>query len=203
MAMSLDDYSEQPQLGSAARGAAGSAVLPHGCQPAVTRNTCGSAAPTAACRRTRSSASLPGEVFVHRNIANVVVHTDLNCLSVMQFAVDVLKVEHIIVVRPLRLQRRARAWPHQHSASPTTGCGTCRTSLRSTPAGCARSPTSTAAAPRLVELNVIEQVANVCRTTMPRAWDRGQRIDVHGWVYGLDDGLLRRIGSSVKNGQWM
>ena len=138
---------------------------------------------------------LPGELFVHRNIANVVVHTDLNCLSVMQFAVDVLKVGHIIVCghygcsgvhAALHRDRIGLAdnWlqhvqdvreKHGRRLECIAGEGPVRCD-------------------RLCELNVIEQVANVCRTTIVRdAWARGQSLTVHGWIYGLKDGLLRNL----------
>src|SRR5689334_7882624 len=133
----------------------------------------------------------PGEVFVHRNVANVVVHSDLNCLSVMQFAVQVLKVEHIIVCGHY-------------------GCGGVSFALSGERVGLAdnwlrhvqdvhvkhqklvaREPDDTQRIDRLCELNVIEQVANVCQTTIVRdAWDRGQELTVHGWVYSLKDGLV-------------
>jgi carbonic anhydrase len=143
---------------------------------------------------------LPGELFVHRNIANVVVHTDLNCLSVVQFAVDVLKVKHIIVcghygcsgVRAaLRCERIGLAdnWlrhiqdvSEKHSACVHAVAGEIERTNR------------------LCELNVIEQASNVCQTTMVRdAWDRGQPLTVHGWVYGLKDGLVRDLGMSVSS----
>jgi carbonic anhydrase len=125
----------------------------------------------------------PGEVFVHRNVANVVVHTDLNCLSVIQFAVDVLKVKHIIVCGHY-------------------GCGGVRAALtgerlglidnwlrhiqdvRDNHAGLLAQLNDEAAVNRLCELNVIEQVVNVARTTILRdAWQRGQSVTVHGWIY--------------------
>jgi carbonic anhydrase len=141
---------------------------------------------------------MPGEVFVHRNIANVVVHTDLNCLSVIQFAVDVLKVEHIMVVGHY-------------------GCGGVRAALFGDRLGLVDNwlhhvndvrdkhiealqaiGLSNARVDRLCELNVIEQVANVCQTTIVRdAWERGQDLAVHGWVYGLKDGLLRDLDVTV------
>ena len=139
----------------------------------------------------------PGEVFVHRNVANVVVHTDLNCLSVMQFAVDVLKVKHIIVCGHY-------------------GCGGVRAALtgerlglidnwlrhiqdvRDKHAALLAPLGDEAAVNRLCELNVIEQVVNVARTTILRdAWQRGQPVTVHGWVYGLSNGQLRDLGISV------
>jgi carbonic anhydrase len=143
---------------------------------------------------------LPGEVFVHRNIANVVVHTDLNCLSVIQFAVDVLKVKHIMVVGHY-------------------GCGGVQATVRGERVGLAdnwlrhvhdvkgkhddclkRLPDDSARVSLLCELNVIEQVANVCATTMVQdAWNRGQELTIHGWIYGLRDGLLRDLKASASN----
>ena len=143
---------------------------------------------------------MPGEVFVHRNIANVVVHTDLNCLSVIQFAVDVLKVQHIMVVGHY-------------------GCGGVRAALFDQRVGLAdnwlhhvhdvRDKHAEALAAigltdgrldRLCELNVIEQVANVCQTTIVRdAWESGQELAIHGWIYGLKDGLLRDLNVTVVN----
>ncbi len=141
---------------------------------------------------------LPGELFVHRNIANLVVHTDLNCLSVMQFAVEILKVRHIIVCGHY-------------------GCSGVRAALRRDRLGLsdnwlrhlqdirekheqrlARVRSEPQAADRLCELNVIEQVANVCHTSIARdAWERGQELAVHGWIYSLHDGLLRDLNVTV------
>ena len=134
----------------------------------------------------------PGELFVHRNIANLVVHTDLNCLSVMQFAVEILKVEHIIVCGHY-------------------GCSGVQAALRGDRLGLSDNwlrhiqdvrqkhektlaITRGEASDRLCELNVIEQVANVRDTTIVRdAWERGQELAVHGWIYRLHDGLLRDL----------
>jgi carbonic anhydrase len=141
---------------------------------------------------------LPGELFVHRNVANLVVHTDLNCLSVMQFAVDILKVRHIIVCGHY-------------------GCSGVRAALRGERIGLSdnwlrhvadvrekhephigRFSDDATACDRLCELNVIEQVANVAHTTIARdAWERGQELAVHGWVYGLQDGLLRDLNTTI------
>ena len=137
---------------------------------------------------------LPGELFVHRNIANVVVHTDHNCLSVMQFAVDVLKIRHIIVcghygcsgVRASLMKERhglVDNWlrhiqdvEHTHAAE-LDGIGDPARRLD-----------------RLCELNVMQQVENVCRTTIVEdAWARGQPLTVHGWIYGIQDGQLRNL----------
>ncbi len=136
---------------------------------------------------------LPGELFVHRNVANVVTHTDLNCLSVIQFAVDVLKVKHVIVVGHY-------------------GCSGVGAALRGDRIGLSdnwlrhvqdvrqkhearlQALDGAQRADRLCELNVIEQSANVCQTTIVQdAWERGQDLTVHGWVYGLNDGLLRDL----------
>jgi carbonic anhydrase len=134
----------------------------------------------------------PGDVFVHRNIANVVVHTDLNCLSVVQYAVEVLKVEHIIVCGHY-------------------GCGGVKAAMDITDHGLidnwlrhirdvGRFHADELAqlgperrADRLCELNVIEQVTNVCNTTVVKnAWKRGQSLVVHGWIYSISDGILRQ-----------
>ena len=135
----------------------------------------------------------PGEMFIHRNVANVVVHTDLNCLSVIQFAVEVLKVRHIIVCGHY-------------------GCGGVEAALRNSKFGlidnwlrhvqdvmqkhaCLLDKIDeTARLNKLCELNVIEQVINVCRTTiLQSAWERKQSVAVHGWIYGLENGLLRDL----------
>ena len=141
---------------------------------------------------------VPGEMFVHRNVANVVVHTDFNCLSVMQFAVDVLKVEHIIVCG-------------HH------GCGGVKAAMDNLPLGLIDNwlrhvqdvlqvhegaleqiEDESRRLDRLCELNVIEQVFNASRTSIVQnAWQRGQELVVHGWIYGLEDGLLRDLGISI------
>jgi len=141
---------------------------------------------------------LPGELFVHRNIANLVVHTDLNCLSVMQFAVDILKVRHIIVCGHYScsgVQAALRGDRLGLSDNWLRHLQDVRQKHDSYLRSCA---SSTAAADRLCELNVIEQVANVCLTTIAQdAWDRGQEVAVHGCVYGLADGLLRDLHITV------
>jgi carbonic anhydrase len=141
---------------------------------------------------------LPGEMFVQRNVANVVVHSDLNLLSVVQFAVDVLRVRHVIVCGHY-------------------GCGGVRAALQASRHGLIDNwlqhvrdvhrahreridalPDEGARADLLCELNVAEQVSNVCETTIVEdAWDRGQPLAVHGWVYRLEDGLLRDLGITV------
>ena len=141
---------------------------------------------------------LPGELFVHRNIANLVVHTDLNCLSVMQFAVDVLKVRHIIVCghygcsgvqAALRGDRIGLSDNWLRHVQDVRDKHAERLQSLSDDAACHRN---------LCELNVIEQVANVCATTIVRdAWERGQELIVHGWIYGLDNGRLQDLNFTV------
>ena len=139
----------------------------------------------------------PGEVFVHRNVSNLVLHSDMNCLSVMQFAVDVLKVEHIIITGHY-------------------GCGGVGAALKGDRLGLIdnwlryigdtlnRHRALVDAAPagqrhdRLCELNVIEQAANACHTTIVRdAWNRGQPLSVHAWCYGLSDGRIHELGMDI------
>lgn len=144
----------------------------------------------------------PGELFVHRNVANIVVHTDLNCLSVLQFAVDILKVRHIIVCGHY-------------------GCSGVRAALRRDRLGLSDNwlrhvqdvreknekrlvdaGDEATAADLLCEMNVIEQVVNVCRTTIARdAWESGQELSVHGWIYGLQDGLAKDLNVTVNRFQ--
>ena len=143
---------------------------------------------------------LPGELFVHRNVANVVVHSDLNCLSVVQYAVEVLKVKHIIVcghygcggvvaaVRDQKLGlidnwlRHVQDVAHKY-AKLVSAC-----------------VNETELVNRVCELNVIEQVLNVAQTTIVQAaWDRGQQLTVHGWIYGLQNGLLNDLHVSVSD----
>ena len=141
---------------------------------------------------------LPGELFVHRNVANLVVHTDLNCLSVMQFAVDILKVRHIIVCGHYGCSgvqaalRRDRIGLSDNWLRHVQDVQQKHQKLVATAGG------ESAASDRLCELNVIEQVVNVCQTTIARdAWERGQELAVHGWIYGLKDGLLRDLDVTV------
>lgn len=136
----------------------------------------------------------PGEVFVHRNVANVVVHADLNCLSVLQFAVEVLKVEHVIVTGHYGCGGVAAALADRRLGLVDNWLRHVQDVQRKYDALLAATP-----APerhdRLCELNVIEQVNNVCQTTIVQdSWARGQRVVVHGFVYSLADGLLRDLG---------
>ena len=142
----------------------------------------------------------PGEVFVHRNVANLVVHSDLNCLSAIQFAVDLLEVEHILIVGHY-------------------GCSGVHASLTGRRIGLADNwlrhvgdvagkhaalldavDTDDLRHARLCELNVVEQVLNVCQTSIVQdAWARGQALTVHGWVYSIHDGRVRELGMDVES----
>ena len=141
----------------------------------------------------------PGALFVHRNVANVVVHTDLNCLSVLQFAVDALQVEHVLVVGHY-------------------GCGGVHAAYQGRPLGLIdnwlrhvqdvaakhaplldRLPDDGAREDRLCELNVVEQVVHVARTTIVQdAWQRGQPLSLHGWIYNLHDGIITDLGMEAE-----
>ena len=140
----------------------------------------------------------PGEVFVHRNIANVVVHTDLNCLSVIQFAVDVLKVEHILVVGHygcggvLAALQHARVGLADNWIRHVGDVALHHADLLANAGG------EHLQHDRLCELNALQQVSNVCQTTIVRdAWARGQKLAVHGWVYTLRDGRVHDLGLDV------
>jgi carbonic anhydrase len=143
---------------------------------------------------------LPGEMFVHRNIANLVVHTDLNCLSVMQFAVDIIKVKHIIVCGHYGCAGVNAALRRDRIGLSDNWLRHIEDVRQKHESRMANAKTTTEACNRLCELNVIEQVANVCQTTIARdAWDRGQELNVHGWIYGINDGLLRDLNVTVTN----
>lgn len=136
----------------------------------------------------------PGELFVHRNIANLVVHTDLNCLSVLQFAVDILKVRHIIVCGHYGCSGVNAALRRDRLGLSDNWLRHVQDVRQKHEQTLANVTNETEASDRLCELNVIEQVANVCQTTITRdAWERGQELAVHGWIYGLQDGLLRDL----------
>ena len=147
---------------------------------------------------------LPGEIFVHRNVSNLVVHTDLNCLSVLQYAVDVLKVEHVIVCGHYGCGGIEAAWKRTSFGMIDNWLRHVQDVAERHAALLPRGMNETAAVARLAELNVIEQVANVCRTTIVNdAWRRGESLAVHGVIYGLKDGLLRDLGLSVaRDGDW-
>ena len=140
---------------------------------------------------------VPGEIFVHRNIANVVVHTDLNCLSVLQFAVDFLKVEHVLVVGHYGCAGVAAALANRRLGLIDNWLRHIQ-DVRLKHAAYLDAQPEEERANRLCELNVIEQVVNVCQTTIVQeAWDRGQELRIHGWTYSLEDGLLCDLKMSV------
>jgi carbonic anhydrase len=142
----------------------------------------------------------PGELFVHRNIANVVVHTDLNCLSVMQFAVEVLKVEHIIVCGHYGCSGVSAALRNERVGLADNWLRHVQDVHSKHDRIVAQEPDTPHCIDKLCELNVVEQVANVCQTTIVRdAWERGQELNVHGWVYGLRDGLIRDLDTSASS----
>ncbi len=144
---------------------------------------------------------MPGEMFVHRNVANVVVHTDFNCLSVMQFAVDVLKVEHIIVCGHHGCGGVKAAMDNLQFGLIDNWLRHVQDVLHQHEAELAKIEDEEKRLDRLCELNVIAQVLNVGRTTIVQnAWERGQELVVHGWVYDLQDGLLRDLGVSLPSG---
>jgi carbonic anhydrase len=141
---------------------------------------------------------LPGELFVHRNVANLVVHTDLNCLSVMQFAVDLLKVRHIIVCGHYGCSGVLAALRRERLGLSDNWLRHVQDVRQKHEESLAKIEDDAQAANRLCELNVIEQVTNVCQTTIALdAWERGQELTVHGWIYGLKDGLLRDLNITI------
>jgi len=137
----------------------------------------------------------PGELFVHRNVANVVVHTDLNCLSVLQYAVEVLHVEHVIVCGHYGCGGIQAAYQRNSLGLIDNWLRHVQDVHDRHAAAISCQATDEAAIDRLCELNVIEQARNVCLTTIVRdAWSRGQSLAVHSWIYSLRDGLLRDLG---------
>lgn len=141
---------------------------------------------------------MPGELFVHRNVANLVVHSDLNCLSVLQYAVEVLRVEHVIVCGHYGCGGVEAAWKRSPLGLIDNWLRFVQDIAQRHASLFTRAMTDTQSADRLGELNVLEQVANVCRTTIVQdAWRRGQPLAVHGWIYKIQDGLVRDLGLSV------
>ena len=144
---------------------------------------------------------LPGELFVHRNVANVVVHTDLNCLSVIQFAIDVLKVRHVIVCGHYGCSGVRAALGRDRIGLAENWLRHVQDVGKKHPDILAALADENAQVNRLCELNVIEQVVNVCETSVVRdAWASGQQLWVHGWIYGIADGLLRDLQMTIANG---
>ena len=141
---------------------------------------------------------VPGEMFVHRNVANVVVHTDFNCLSVMQYAVDVLKVDHIIVCGHHGCGGVKAAMDNQQLGLIDNWLRHVQDVMDEYKHELEKIEDESERLDRLCELNVVEQVMSVSRTTIVQnAWQRGQELVVHGWIYGLQDGRLRDLGISI------
>lgn len=141
---------------------------------------------------------LPGELFVHRNVANLLVHSDLNALSVIQYAVDALKVSHIIVVGHSNCGGVRAAMENQRAGLVDNWLRHVQ-DVRDLHEGFLAGLPENLRVNALVELNVLEQARNVCRTTVVRdAWQRGQEVVVHGWVYGLHNGLLEDLQITAK-----
>jgi len=140
----------------------------------------------------------PGDMFVHRNVANVVVHTDFNCLSVMQYAVDVLKVEHIIICGHNNCGGVKAAMENSQLGLIDNWLRHVQDVFHEHEEVLGSIDDKQKRLDRLCELNVIEQVKNVGRTTiLQSAWQRGQQVVVHGWIYSLEDGLLRDMGVTI------
>ena len=142
----------------------------------------------------------PGEVFVHRNVANVVAHTDLNCLTVLQFAVDILQIKHIIVVGHYGCSGVRAALERQRVGLADNWLQHVRDVAHDHRHELSAIEHDEPRADRLCELNAVEQASNVCETTIVRdAWLRGQELQVHAWVYGLKDGRVRDLDFCVSS----
>ncbi|MFL3655796.1 MAG: carbonate dehydratase [Halioglobus sp.] len=141
---------------------------------------------------------MPGEVFVHRNVANMVVHTDLNCLTVLQYAVDVLQVKHVMVVGHYGCGGVAAAYENADNGLIDNWLRNIKDVQHHHQLQLDAIEDKTQRLELLCELNVISQVSNVCHTTIVQnAWQRGQPLAVHGWVYSLKDGLLKDLNCTV------
>src|SRR5262249_49324647 len=147
---------------------------------------------------TQLVALVPGEMFVHRNIANVVAHTDFNCLSVIQYAVEVLKVEQIIVCGHYGCGGGKAAVARKKLGLISKWLGNVHEVIHKHSAALEKIDQESERVRRVCELNVIEQVLNVCQNeAVQQAWTKGQELAVDGLIYELDDGLLRELGISV------
>lgn len=143
---------------------------------------------------------LPGELFVHRNVANLVIHTDLNCLSVLQYAVDFLRVKHVIVTGHYGCGGIKTAMENRAHGLVDNWLRHVRDTSRRHQDELERITDESERLRRLCELNVIEQVINVGNTTIIQdAWGRGQQIDIHGWIYDIANGLVNDLGVSIKS----
>jgi carbonic anhydrase len=140
----------------------------------------------------------PGELFVHRNVANLVLHTDFSCLSVLQYAIDVLRVEHVMVVGHYGCGGVQAAWEDRQLGLVDNWLQSVRDVAHLYREPLRRLADDAARLDRLCELNVLVQARRLCRSTVvQQAWERGQRLVVHAWVYRLTDGLLRDLGFSA------
>ena len=145
---------------------------------------------------------LPGELFVHRNISNLVVHTDLNCLSVLQYAVDVLRVRHVIVCGHYGCGGVEAAWSNRHMGLSDNWLRHVQDVRQTHQSHFTKLAGKDTQVDRLCELNVIEQVLHTAQTTIVQdAWGRRQELSIHGWIYGLVDGVVRDLGLSVKGAE--
>ena len=141
---------------------------------------------------------MPGEIFVHRNIANVVIHTDLNCLSVIQYAVEVLQVKHIIVCGHYGCGGGQAALAKRAYGLIDTWLRHIKDVYRHHQVELDAMTDENKKLNRLCELNVIEQVTNVCHTSIvQKAWEAGQELSVHGWIYSIEDGILKNLDVCV------
>lgn len=141
---------------------------------------------------------LPGEIFVHRNVGNVVVHTDFNCLSVVQFAVAVLKVRHVILCGHYGCGGVQAAFGNTHLGLIDNWLRHIKDVYSRHEKALAKIPNERDRLNRLCELNVVEQVNNICHTTVVQeAWQAGQDLSVHGWIYGIENGLIRDLGLCI------
>jgi Carbonic anhydrase len=137
----------------------------------------------------------PGELFVHRNVANLVMHNDFSCLSVLQYAIDVLKIEHVMVVGHYGCGGVTAAWQERRLGLVDNWLQPIRDVALAYRESLLELPTDEQRIDRLCELNVLFQARRLCRTTIvQQAWDAGQMLTVHAWVYRLNDGLLRDLG---------
>ncbi len=143
---------------------------------------------------------MPGEIFVHRNIANLVIHTDLNCLSVIQYAVEVLKVKHIIVCGHYGCNGIKAAFDNQEHGLIDNWLRHIKDIYRYHQIKIDELTDENEKNNLLCELNVIEQVVNICQTTIVQgAWKSGQELAVHGWIYGIEDGILKDLNVCTTN----
>ena len=146
----------------------------------------------------------PGEIFVHRNIANLVVHTDLNCLSVIQYAVEVLKVKHIIVCGHYGCGGIQAAMDNKEHGLIDNWLQNIKDVYRYHQAQIDSIQNQEKKIDLLCELNIAEQVTNICHTTIvQRAWNNGRNLEVHGWIYGLEDGIIKDLNVYAKDADKM